>query len=96
METSKSKKVPSKDGILKAHKYEPGDCIAVDQFVVTVPGRLPNTAGRESASNRYVGGTIFVNLGSGFIHVRMQVSLRAGETVIAKDKFEQLLSDHGI
>ena len=93
---STSKKVPAKDVTLKVNTYDPGNCIAVVQFVITMPGRLSNIAGRESDSNRYTGGTICVDLGSGLIHVRMQVSLRDGETMVAKKEFEQMLSDHGI
>ena len=69
--------------------------MAVDQFVVKVPGRLPNTAGKKKMDNRYTGGTIFVDLVSGFTFVKMQVSLRAGETLLAKDEFENTMLDHG-
>jgi hypothetical protein len=34
----------------------PGDCVAVDQFVVRVPGRLPNTTGKEKLENKFTGG----------------------------------------
>ena len=78
------------------NRYEPGDCITIDQFVVKVPGRLSNTAGKESLQLRYTGGTIVVDLASGFIFLRIQVSLGAGETVIAKEEFECFLSTYGI
>ena len=37
----------------------------------------------------------FVDLVSGFTFVKMQVSLRAGETILAKEEFENIMLDHG-
>ena len=34
--------------------------ISSDQYVSSVPGRLPNTYEKETASNKYMGGTIFI------------------------------------
>ena len=50
---------------------QPGDCVDMDQFVVRVPERLPNTSGKEEISNRFTGGTIFVDLVLGFTFVKM-------------------------
>merc|ERR1712155_153932 len=54
-----SKPVKSKIGILSRDKYEPGDAIHTDHFVVTIPGRLLKGYGREASHNCYSGGTIF-------------------------------------
>ena len=89
-----SKQHPKK-GNLGTGSMQPGDCVAVDQFVVKVPGRLPHTAGKEKIDNQYTGGTIFVDLVSGFTFVKMQVSLRAGENLLAKEEFENTMLDHG-
>ena len=89
-----SKQHPKK-GNLGTGSMQPGDCVAVDQFVVKVPGRLPNTAGKEKIDNRYTGGTIFVDLVSGFTFVKTQVSLRSGETLIVKEDFENTMLAHG-
>ena len=34
-----------KQGILSFHKYESGNFVSVDQFMVKNPGRLPNEYG---------------------------------------------------
>ena len=82
------KPVPSKVGILSRDKYEPGDAIHTDQFVVKTPGRLLKGYGREASHNCYSGGTIFQDAASNLVRVQPQISLGAGETVIAKSSFE--------
>ena len=69
----------------------PGDFVSMDQFVVKTPGRLPTGYGREGVTNRYTGGTIFNDDGSGAIWVENQCSLGAGETLMGKQCFEQWL-----
>jgi hypothetical protein len=70
----------------------PGECVSVDQFVATVPGRLPHTFGKEKGVDRYTGGTLFVDHASGLIYVQNQVSLKAGETLVGKHGFERFAS----
>jgi hypothetical protein len=48
---------------------QPGDCVSVDQYVSSVPGRLPHTAGKEKPNEKYNGGTIFVDHASSYIHL---------------------------
>jgi hypothetical protein len=50
---------------------------------VNTPGRLLKGYGREGAEHRFHGGTIFNDAASGVIWVEPQVSLGAGETVMA-------------
>ena len=74
--------VPEKEGILSCDKYEPGDLISTDQFVVGTPGRLMSGYGRETKTSRYHGGTIYDDAGSGVTWIANQVSLSAGETLL--------------
>ena len=83
-----SKPVASKVGILSRDQYEPGDAIHTDQFVVRTPGRLLKGYGREASHHSYSGGTIFQDAASNLVRVQPQVSLGAGETVVAKSSFE--------
>eukprot|EP01082_Thalassiosira_pseudonana_P009463 g8665.t1 g8665 contig3:647373-650417(+) len=83
--------IPEKEGILSWDKYEPGDFVSSDQFVVKTPGRLLKGYGREGAEHRFHGGTIFNDAASGVIWVEPQVSLGAGETVMSKVRFEEWL-----
>ena len=74
----------------------PGDEVSADQFVCRVPGRLPNTKGKESTTDMYHGGTIWVDHYSQYIHLSLQVSLRVGETLVGKRSFERSASDLGV
>jgi transposase InsO family protein len=59
-------------------------------------GRLPNTKGKESKDKQYTGGTIFVDHASGYMYVANQISLRTGETLQAKSKFEAFAKQSGV
>ena len=83
--------IKEKEGILAADKYEAGDFVSMDQFVVKTPGRLPTGYGREAPGNRFHGGTIFNDAATGIIWVENQISLGAGETILSKSRFEEWL-----
>ena len=83
---------PEKDGGLKKENLAPGTMVSSDQFVSSLPGRLPNTYGCKYKSNWYNGRTIFIDDASGFIALECQVSLGAAETLRAKHKFERDLA----
>jgi Reverse transcriptase (RNA-dependent DNA polymerase) len=74
----------------------PGDCVSMDQYISALPGRLPNTKGKESLSDRYKGGTMFVDHATGFLYLRNQVVLTAGSTLQSKKQFEEFASNFGI
>ena len=63
----------------------------MDHFVVNTPGRLLSGYGREARHNRYHGGTIFNDAATGLIWIENQVTLGAGDTLLAKELFEQWL-----
>ena len=94
--TSTKKIKADKDGALKKNILRPGAMVSSDQFVSSVPGRLPNTYGREKESEKYVGGTIFIDEASGYFGLYNQVSLGATETIKAKHSFERDAIRHGI
>ncbi|KAG7374494.1 reverse transcriptase RNA-dependent DNA polymerase [Nitzschia inconspicua] len=80
---------------IRAGDLQPGDCISVDQYVSAVPGRLPNTEGKELPKDKYHGGTIFVDHASSYIFLVNQISLRAGETLQSKLAFERFAHNCG-
>jgi hypothetical protein len=82
-----------REAILAWDKYQAGDFVSMDQFVVKTPGRLLEGYGREGEANRYHGGTIFNDAATGIIWVENQVSLGAGETLMAKEVFENWLRE---
>ena len=87
----KSKAIKEAEGAITRDKYQTGDFVSMDQYVVKNPGRLPTGYGRESDTNMYHGGTLFRDAAYKYIYIRNQVSLGAGETVAAKREFEEWL-----
>jgi hypothetical protein len=81
--------------ICKAN-LQPGDYISVDQYVSALTGRLPHRKGKESKDDQYHGGTLFVDHASGYIYLRNQISLTAGETLRSKKAFEQFAASVGV
>jgi hypothetical protein len=79
---------PEKDGALKTGHLKPGEMVSTDQYVSKQLGRLPHTRGKESANEKYHGGTIFVDEASGFVFLQHQVGLTASETIRSKHLFE--------
>ena len=79
-----TKPIAGKEGVLSQDLYEPGDCIATDQFVVKTPGRFQKVNGREPAQNCFRVGTIFQDTTSNIVRVQSQVLLGAGETVMGE------------
>jgi hypothetical protein len=87
---------PTKEMLTKRDHLIPGQAVSVDQYMGSIPGRLPNTKGKEKEKDQYTGGTIFVDHASSFIFVRNQFSLRAGETIVSKRAFETLAKSNGV
>ena len=92
-------------GILRQSALQPGDCISIDQYEVSVPGRTVTSG--NSSSPKYVGGTLFVDHMSGKIFTHHQLSLRANDTLMGKRilereacqlgiKVSSFLSDNGV
>ena len=70
--------------------------MAVDQFEVKKKGRLFKTRGKEKVRDQFSGGTIFVDVATGFTRVYFQVSLGSEETIRAKNAFEREALSHGV
>lgn len=54
-----------------------GSKVSIDQFVSSVKGYRFDTKGKEPDDQKFVGGTIFVDLSSGFMQSYPQTSLCA-------------------
>ena len=90
------KAIPEKKGILARDKYEVGDFMSTNQFVVKTPGRLPSGFGRERHNNRFHGTNIYNDAASGLIWVENQVSLGANKTIFGKTRFKNWLWDQAV
>jgi hypothetical protein len=88
--------IPVDPGRLMDGDLQPGDCVSLDHFESRIRGRLPGTKGKEKERDRYCGGLIAVDHASGYIHINCQVSLRAGETIESKKKFEIFARKNGV
>ena len=84
VQTTKTTPLPDKHMHLRANDILPGDCVSIDQYMSSLPGRLAHTFGKEKKKDRYCGGTLFVDHASGLVHLRHQESLRVGETLVSK------------
>jgi hypothetical protein len=87
---------PERKDILSANTLSPGDLVYVDQYESSIRGQLQHTYGKEKQSSMYCGGTIFVDVASGTVHVYHQVSLAAADTLLSNAQFEHEARTHGI
>ena len=68
----------------------------MDHFIVSTPGRLFSSRGRDRDDRMYKGGVIFVDQYSGYVHVVPVVNFTAGEAIRAKREFEAELESMGV
>jgi hypothetical protein len=87
---------PEREAAIRRENLSPGECISLDQYESTVRGRLPHTYGRESQIQRYVGGTIGVDHATGYVFLRNQSTLKAGDTVRSVHEFEREALGHSV
>ena len=87
----KGKAIEDTVGAISQDKYQVGDFVSINQYVVKDPGCLPTGYGRDAEHNMYHSRTILWDAASKYIHTQNQVSLCASETVTAKEYFESWL-----
>ena len=88
--------VKDREGILKEGNILPGAEVSVDHFVSSVKGRLFSGYNRGSDDSRFVGGCIFVDHSSSYVHVEFQSSLSSHDTLKAKSNYEAVCRDYGV
>jgi hypothetical protein len=86
---------PTKVPRQKAVITKPGQCVSVDQLVSTTPGYVPQLRGIPTRL-RYRVATVFVDQYSDLSFVVNQYSASAEETILAKRKFEEFATRHGV
>ena len=86
---------PVTSGGLKVEDLAAGASVSVDHFESRVRGRTLKSLGRTT-SDSYVGGCIFVDHMSGYIHVEEQLGFSGPETIRAKQSFEKFALDNGV
>ena len=74
----------------------PGQRVSMDHFIVSTPGRLFSSRGREAQDRMFKGGVIFVDHASGFVWVEPVVNFTAGEALRAKRSFEREMESMGV
>jgi hypothetical protein len=83
------------DGSLKDGCLRPGMKVSADHFESRLKGRTYTSFGKTT-SDQYVGGCIFVDHMSGYIHVEHQLGFSSSETIRAKQNFEQMSLGYGV
>lgn len=83
------------DGALKDGHLRPGSKVSADHFESRLKGRTYSSFGKTT-SDQYVGGCIFVDHMSGYIHVEHQLGFSSSETIRAKQNYEQMALAHGV
>jgi Integrase core domain. len=83
------------DGAIKEGCLQPGAKVSADHFESRLKGRTYTSYGRVT-SEQFVGGCIFVDHMSGYIHVEHQLGFSSSETIRAKQNFEQMALGHGV
>ena len=91
----KTRPHPLSDGALKVNHLRAGEAVSVDHFESRLRGRTYTSFGKTT-SDQYVGGCIFVDHMSGYIHIENQLGFSSSETIRAKQNFEQLALDNGV
>ena len=93
---TKTSVISDRSGILRAGNLFPGSEVSVDHFVSSVKGRLFSGFNRGSDANKFIGGCIFVDHSSSYIHIEFQDSLSSHDTLRAKMAFEKMGRDQGV
>ena len=88
--------VKGKEMMLCCEHLQPGDCVSLGQYESSIPGHLPHTYGKEKKDDQYNGRTLFVDHASSMVFIQHQVSLRTGETLQAKHKFDKVYMKGGL
>ena len=86
---------PETDGAIHDGNLRAGNLVSVDHFESRLKGRTYKSLGGMT-SEKYVGGCIFVDSMSSFLHVEHQLGFSSSETIRAKQNFEKLSLDHGV
>lgn len=86
---------PNSDGALKWYHLCPGAAVSVDHFESRLQGRTYTSFGKAT-SGQYMGGYIFINHASGYLHVEHQLRFSASESIRDKQNYEQFALGHEV
>ena len=80
--------------IVKGWSLSPCAAVSVDHFESRLKGQTNDSFGKTS-SDQYVGGYIFVDHMSGYIHVEQQLGFSTTKSIRAVINFDKLCLDNG-
>ena len=80
---------------IRSGDLRPGDCVSMDQYSCSTPGRLADTYGKEGIENQYVGGTIFCDHATTLMYAHHTVGYGVGEVLQGKHVFEKFAKSFG-
>ena len=88
--------VSSKTHALKWDQLYPGQRVSMDNFTVTECDCLYSSMGKTASDLMYAGSCIFVDHGTGDVHVEDLLNFTTMETLQAKARYEKRMADMGI
>lgn len=88
--------VKDRTDVLHDGNLLPGAEESVDHFISSIKGQLFTGYDKGSNNRWYVGGCIFVDHSSNYIHIKFQSSLSSHDTLRAKTSFEKVCCDYSI
>ena len=88
--------IPERERAIRRSATAAGDQVSIDLYSSPEPGRLAHTYGKERPTERYTGGSIFVDHFSSLIKIYHQVHASAAETLLSKGEFESFAQDFGV
>ena len=83
-------------GVISQGNLLPGQEVCIDHFICSMKGRLCKSHGASKDSDMFIGGAIFIDQASGYVHVEHQSKLTNHSTLHAKESFEAMCQDHGV
>jgi hypothetical protein len=83
------------EGAIRHATHLTDDTFSMDQIVCKLPGRLPNTFGKERTSDQHHGATTCASHSSSWLFLTNQVSSTAGETLQGKWKLDRAAEELG-
>jgi hypothetical protein len=89
--------IKDRAGVLRAGNLHPGAEVSVDHFISSLKGRLFKGYDKQGGEDtRLIGGCIFVDHSSSFIHIEIQSSLSSHDTLRVKLAYERMCCDSGV
>ena len=83
-------------GVISQGNLPPGQEVCINHFICSIKGRLFTSCGSSKDSDIFMGGAVFIDQASGYVHVEHQSKLASHSTLCAKESFQAICRDHEV